>query len=361
MRVRALVAGLVAGLGLTSAGTAAAHNPQVAGLQVALSSKGLYHGRIDGVRGVLTSTALISFQRRAGLTPDGVAGKKTRAALGRLGRPLYGRRYLKRGLIGWDVSVLQFLLGGHGFPAGKPDGRFGRRTQAALVRFQRSRRLRPDGVLGPRTAAALCSAAPCAFRARRPAPRFARYVVRPGDTLTAIAARYRLPLAKIARTNHLNPANVLPAGAILRIPLSALVRGARTAVPGGAESVPAALDYWATYYQVDRHLVRAVAWMESGYQPDVISAAGAYGVMQVTSDTWSYVETVLLGHAVPHTVDGNVRIGVAMLRHLLHEYPADRARALAAYAQGDRSVRERGMLAVTRLYVADVLALAQRL
>jgi len=36
-------------------------------------------------------------------------------------------------------------------------------------------------------------------------------------------------------------------------------------------------------------------------------------------------------------------------------------RKLAAYVQGDRSVRLNGLLPTTRIYVADVMALAQRL
>ena len=42
--------------------------------------------------------------------------------------------------------------------------------------------------------------------------------------------------------------------------------------------------------------------------------------MQVTRQTWSYVEMVLLGRRVPHGVDGNIHVGVAYLRQLLHEF-----------------------------------------
>jgi peptidoglycan hydrolase-like protein with peptidoglycan-binding domain len=325
---------------------------------VALRSKGYYHGRIDAIRGPLTRAALIAFQRHAGLVPDAIDGPRTRAALGRLGRPLYGSRYLRKGAVGWDVAVLQFLLRRRGFSTGVPDGRFGRRTRSALVRFQRSRGLRPDGVLGPRTARVLCSAAPCTFRARPRLRRFARYLVRPGDTLTAIAARYRVSLRAIMRVNPRQSADLLLAGSVLRIPLGPLVRAARSE---GRRSVRESIDYWAGFYGVDRHLVRAVAWMESGDQQHVVSPTGAEGVMQVAPETWSYVETVLLGRTVPHTMQGNVRVGVAMLRHLLHEHGMNRSSALAAYAQGDQSLRVQGMLPVTRMYVADVLALARRL
>ena len=346
---------LVTALGLAAAPVAAA-NPQVAGLQVALKLHGFYSGPIDAVQGPRTRAALRAFQQRRGLVPDGLAGPRTRAALGRLGKPLYGHRPLHRGLIGWDVAVLQYLLDERGFAPGRPDGRFGETTASALVAFQRSVGLPPDGVLGPRTARALCPLPSCAFHPAKPAPQYLRYLVRTGDSLTGIGERYGLPLGTIARVNRLDPARILPAGATLRIPLAAMRRSA-----AGRPSVTTTLDRWAAYYRIDAHLVRGLAWMESGYQQEVISRAGAHGVMQVTDGTWTYVETILIGHPVKHDLDGNVRVGVAYLRELLREFDSDASKALAAYVQGPRSVRDDGVLPETRPYVADVLALRDRL
>src|SRR2546428_8368656 len=88
--------------------------------------------------------------------------------------------------------------------------------------------------------------------------------------------------------------------------------------PGTQRSVAQSLDYWARRYRVDVHLVRAVAWVESGNQPDVVSPAGAEGVMQVQPATWRWTE-VRIGHRVARNADGNVQIGVAYLHQLLHE------------------------------------------
>src|SRR5262245_52373872 len=79
--------------------------PHVAGAQVALRSYGFYAGSIDGIRGRQTTRAVRAFQRRHGLRVDGVVGPRTRAEFGRLGRPLFGRRLIRRGMVGWDVSV----------------------------------------------------------------------------------------------------------------------------------------------------------------------------------------------------------------------------------------------------------------
>ncbi len=133
----------------------AAGRPDVAALQVALRSHGLYAGAIDGLRGPDTEEALVSFQERAGLVPDGIAGPRTRRALGDLGTPELGSRPLAIGARGWDVAELQFKLAWHGFPSGPFDGAFGPRLDAAVRRFQRFADLPPIGVAGPRTMAAL--------------------------------------------------------------------------------------------------------------------------------------------------------------------------------------------------------------
>jgi murein DD-endopeptidase MepM/ murein hydrolase activator NlpD len=134
---------------------AASRNAGVAALQVALHTRGLYAGSIDGLEGPATRAAVKRFQRRAGLAADGVAGPNTRKALGRYGRHVLGSRPLARGARGWDVAALQFLLAWHGFPSATIDGDLGFHTELALRRFQRWAGLRPDGVAGTSTLAAL--------------------------------------------------------------------------------------------------------------------------------------------------------------------------------------------------------------
>ena len=126
-----------------------------AALQVALKANGLYDGDIDGVRGRGTARAVRTFQRRRGLAADGVAGRRTRRALGRRGGPRLGSRPLQRGSRGWDVAGLQFLLARQGFPSGSIDGGLGGRSARALRRFQAWAGLPADGVAGPATIRAL--------------------------------------------------------------------------------------------------------------------------------------------------------------------------------------------------------------
>jgi hypothetical protein len=283
------------GAALAFAPASAGSNPQVAGVQIALRQNGLYQGSIDGIQGPRTVRAIRVFQRRKGLAVDGLVGPRTRAALGPGGRPLFGRRVIRRGMRGYDVGVLQFLLRRHGLRIRPLDGRFGPETGATVRRFQRRAGLTPDGVVGPRTARRLCALRVCAWR------------------------------------------------------------------PTRRMGAKAAIGYWSRFYGVDPELVRAVAWWESGFDNSVVSAAGARGVMQVTPATWNYVETVLVGRRIPRTTSGNVRVGVAFLRHLLHAFRGDVRLALAAYFQGPRSVRRHGLFRETERYVAGVLALSRRL
>jgi murein DD-endopeptidase MepM/ murein hydrolase activator NlpD len=110
-------------------------------------------------------------------------------------------------------------------------------------------------------------------------------------------------------------------------------------------------------------LAEAVAWQESGWNNAVVSNVGAVGVMQIVPSTWLWIDRFLtpanpLGTA---SAAENIRAGVLLLRQLLQLTGGDQQLAVAGYFQGLSSVRRYGMFASTRQYVADVLALAQRL
>jgi hypothetical protein len=338
---------------------AGAVNPQIAGLQVALRAYGLYLAPIDGISGPKTVAAVHAFQRRKGL-PVGIADARTRAALGPLGRPLFGARVLRRGDFGWDVAVLQFLLTRRGVYHGALDGYLGPETAAALRRYQRTMHLVADAVLGPRTLSAIVRRDHVPVRAEvhvtEVAERWTVYVVRPGDSLTAIAAAHGTTIAAIASLNHIDPARPIVIGQRLKLPV-----GSSPALSSSSSSVPALLDEWAARLGVDPHLVRALAWMESGFQTNLVSSAGARGVLQTLPSTRVYVERVLAGRAIPHTVDGDVEVGVLYLRHLLQVFGGDERLALAGWYQGERAVKAYGLYQVTKPFVADVLALSRRM
>jgi transglycosylase-like protein with SLT domain/putative peptidoglycan binding protein len=280
--------------------------PHIAGVQVALRAHGLYRGPIDGILGPQTDRAVRAFQRRRGLAADGVTGPRTRAKLGKYGRPLFGHRLMRRGMVGWDVSVLQFLLARHGARPRGIDGVYGPSTQTAVRRFQSRAGLSADGLVGPATTRALTGKGKAVARKR------------------ATHARAR------------------PHGGASRARVRVL------------------LGYYARYYGVSPSLVRAVAWMESGFHWNVTSSVGAWGVMQVMPATWRFVEDVLMGRKVARTAIGNIRVGVVYLRHLLREFGGSKRLALAGYYQGPRAVRRHGLFRETKVYVHTILALQRR-
>ena len=144
-------------------------DPYVAGLQTALKLKGFYRGRIDGLRGPLTTAAVHAFREKHRLASSNTIDRRARSALGPLGRHGYGTRLLRRGGIGLDVAALQFELRYHGFPA-PATGVFADRTKFALERFQRFAGVTPDGVAGRATYTALSKAPPAVPRLRPPLP-----------------------------------------------------------------------------------------------------------------------------------------------------------------------------------------------
>ncbi len=330
-------------------------NAQHAGIQVALRALGLYCGPIDGIVGPKTVAAIRAAQRAARLPVTGIADLRTRRALGPLGTPLLGSRVVRAGDFGLDVAVLQILLTQRGLYHGALDGYLGARTQVALRRYQRRAHLGVDGVAGPRTLAAFVRQTGVPVRTTLVSSSSRIYVVRPGDSLTAIAARFGVTLAALARANRIDPARVLLIGRRLTIPARAA-----TALASTPTNVRDRLDAWAMRLGVSRELVRALAWMESGYQPNVVSSAGARGVLQTLPATRKFVENVLVGRSLPTTLDGDIEAGVLFLRHLLRRFAGDERLALAAWYQGEDAVRKHGLYKVTKPFVANVLALKSR-
>jgi soluble lytic murein transglycosylase-like protein len=343
------VAVFIGVLVLAPSGVAA--SARVAALQVGLRAHGFDPGPVDGVRGPMTTKALIAFQRARGVRATGLVGRGTRRALRARGRPLLGQRELGVGAVGWDVAVLEFRLRKYGLGARAVDGRFTRATGVALRRYQSRRGLAADGIAGPKTYRSLAG--------RRTAAAPTRWhVVRPGESFFSIAARYHVSPWRLARRNRLSLMTVIVPNQRLALPKGArLTSPSAAGPPASRDAVRSAIDYWSRVYGVDPVLARALAWMESGFQQDVVSNVGALGVMQLLPETWEFVDLVLLGVRTQRTYQGNVRAGVRYLRWQLDEFSGDRRLALAGWYQGARAVREIGLYNETKEFVRIVLAL----
>ncbi len=351
------VIGLVVAVGLAVLPGRAVASPQQAGVQVALRSLGLYSGAIDGQVGPETRSAVEAIQRRAHLPATGRIDTRTRDALGPLGRPLFGRRTILPGDHGLDVSVLQYLLAKAGYYHGPLDGFTGARLETAVRAFQKHAHLSIDGQAGAETLSRLVAT----LRVHRPPPT-QTYLVQSGDSLTTIAAVYHTSVPSLARMNKLDPSRALLIGAKLAVPGTPAPAATPVAsLSATPTTVRTQLDTWAQRLGVPTQLVRALAWMESGYQPSVVSSVGAQGVLQVMPTTRSFVEEVLVGHPLPQTLDGDIEVGVLYLKHLLDQFNGDTPLALGAWYQGEAAVRQFGLYKVTKPFVDDVLALQSRM
>ena len=108
----------------------------------------------------------------------------------------------------------------------------------------------------------------------------------------------------------------------------------------------------AAELSLDPGLIKAVALVESGFNPGAVSRKGAQGIMQLMPATArSY------GVKDPHDPYENLRAGARHLRNLLDEFDGDVTLALAAYNAGSGAVRRhRGVPAYreTQDYVTKV-------
>lgn len=206
-----------------------------------------------------------------------------------------------------------------------------------------------------------------------PPPALGAYTVRAGDTLSGLAAQSGTTASAIAASNGIAADARLIAGTALKLPAGsplanqqhgpAPTRAIATATPAATPTSVTAGDIAAvaTRNGVPASLAAAIAWQESGFNNDKISAANARGVMQVMPGTWTWVQDNLARRTLdPDSAIDNVGAGVLYLGDLLRQTGGDAALAVAGYYQGLDSVRSIGMLPATRQYVANVLALQSR-
>lgn len=200
------------------------------------------------------------------------------------------------------------------------------------------------------------------LRVRTPA---VRHQVRAGETLSSIAARFGTTAPALARANGLADPNYIVPGQSLRVPGGAPVAPAATAAAPITTTPPAvpvavveeSLERQSAAHGVRPSLVKAVAMKESSWRQDAVSSAGAVGVMQVMPDTARYVNEVLdPGPELDlRDADDNVHLGVTYLDHMLDSMPTEKD-ALAAYYSGPGNVGAR-LNGGQRDYVRDVKGL----
>jgi soluble lytic murein transglycosylase-like protein len=164
----------------------------------------------------------------------------------------------------------------------------------------------------------------------------------------------------VATTTSTVPAPAIAATPTLTADQLARLPAALLSFPDRLALMPS-FDRWAAEYGVPPSLLKALAWMESGWQAGVISPSGAIGIGQLLPATAAFVAGMLIGVPLdPYVADDNIRMSARFLAHLLNLTNGDVNTALAGYYQGLTSVRRDGMKATTAAYVNVILALQAR-
>jgi soluble lytic murein transglycosylase-like protein len=132
---------------------------------------------------------------------------------------------------------------------------------------------------------------------------------------------------------------------------SALAPGANTLLASSFDNL---ISQAANRYNVDQDLIRAVIKVESNFDPNAVSHAGAKGLMQLMDATADSL-------GVENSFDAaqNIEGGVAYLAQQLRRFHGNTELALAAYNAGPGAVMRHGgipPIAETQKYVSRVLS-----
>ena len=101
------------------------------------------------------------------------------------------------------------------------------------------------------------------------------------------------------------------------------------------------IGHYARRYGVDPYLVKAVMAVESGFNPDIISAKGAVGLMQLMPETANRLSSVLGYSLEKHRLadpEMNIHLGTYLLSELAKRYRSNLELVLAAYNAGEGNV-----------------------
>ncbi|MGL5069075.1 MAG: lytic transglycosylase domain-containing protein [Sarcina sp.] len=111
------------------------------------------------------------------------------------------------------------------------------------------------------------------------------------------------------------------------------------------DRINAAVDAASKKYGVDKQLIRAIIKAESNFNADVVSHAGAQGVMQIMPANFK-----LLGITDGHNIEQNINGGVKLLKQYLDMKGGNVELALMAYNGGPGTMQRRGVKSPSDLY-----------
>ncbi len=173
----------------------------------------------------------------------------------------------------------------------------------------------------------------------------AQHVVAKGENLSVIARQYSTTVSALVEANHVLRPNRLAVGTTLTVsnapayqnlPHRLLERNERLVLMGY-------FDRYAAEAGIDPSLIKALAFVESGWQPGVLSVDGAIGIGQLMPATAAEVAAGLGDPSLdPWDPVANIRMSAHYLRELMDRFHGNTRSAVAAYYQGHGSVKRRG-------------------
>ncbi|WP_068266566.1 LysM peptidoglycan-binding domain-containing protein [Janibacter limosus] len=216
------------------------------------------------------------------------------------------------------------------------------------------------------------------------------HTVRDGETLSGIAARHDMSVARLAKLNGISSGDFIHPGTKLKVTgtpkssshatpakknntfagrtysdtiVDAADRNRRTlstrSVPSRAET-KAKITRISRKHGLDPSIALAISYQESGWNQRQVSVANAVGTMQVIPSTGEWTSQMAGRQLDLLDTDDNITAGVLLLKVLTQQ--ADSTdEAIAGYYQGLASVESNGMYSDTKQYVKNVKALRTRM
>jgi soluble lytic murein transglycosylase-like protein len=186
--------------------------------------------------------------------------------------------------------------------------------------------------------------------------------VQAGESFWSIAHEQGVSIRALASASGRSATSVLHPGDRLSVPSGQSDTGSVPArlLRSGRISMRPTFVEWASRNGIDPALLQAVCYLESGWQPQVVSSTGAIGVCQLMPDAIAFAEQLIGTDLDPRDPADNIRLGARTLRWLLVQTDGNTRQALAAYYQGLTSLRRSGPYPETVQYVNAVQALAER-
>lgn len=197
-------------------------------------------------------------------------------------------------------------------------------------------------------------------RAATPAPTTSTastYTVRAGDGFTVIARRLGVSVPALLDANALSLSTIIHPGQRLNVPASTVPRQVSTS----SQLVPI-FEKAAQEAGIPADLLMAVAYVESRWQQNARSPAGAVGVGQLMPATAKWVARDLMGEPrldIADTTD-NIRMSAHLLEWLLDEAGGNADRALAMYLQGVYGVRANGVSDAAVAYAGKISSMRRQ-